>query len=406
MKTVSILMSAISGYGYYYLKTLIEEIPETVAKLCGVIDPEPARSGFYQDIIKKGIPIFLNINEFYSRGYSADLVVISSPIQYHVSQSITALENNSFVLCDKPAGATVQDVYNLIKKKNEVKKWVEIGYQWSFSDPIQSLKKDILSGIYGQPVRLKSLCFWPRDYSYYERNDWAGKIKDEKGKWILDSPANNAYSHFIHNMLFLLGENMSSSAVPESVIAELYKAYDIENYDTVAARIITSDDVELLFYGSHITEKIRNPLFELNFEEATIFMDENSGEITAKNKNGQVKNYGSPDDSHQFQKLYYAIDAVNKKKEVICGPEAAMAQTICINGMQDSFPEIIKFSESMLSKEKNRIWVNGLGECLSDCYKKSILPSEGNFAWAKSGNIINLKNYVYFPEGKIKSSRE
>jgi len=43
-----------------------------------------------------------------------------------------------------------------------------IGYQWSYSEGIQSLKKDILSGLFGKPIRMKSLCLWPRDFAYLQ----------------------------------------------------------------------------------------------------------------------------------------------------------------------------------------------------------------------------------------------
>jgi len=50
---------------------------------------------------------------------------------------------------------------------------------------------------------MKTLCFWQRDENYYRRSGWAGKIKDKKGNWILDSPANNAMAHFLRRFLAL-----------------------------------------------------------------------------------------------------------------------------------------------------------------------------------------------------------
>ena len=41
---VSVLMVAIGGYGYYYLRTLLDEVDPARAVLAGVVDPDAWRS--------------------------------------------------------------------------------------------------------------------------------------------------------------------------------------------------------------------------------------------------------------------------------------------------------------------------------------------------------------------------
>ena len=41
---VRVLMVAIGGYGYYYLQTLLEQVPAERAILAGVVDPEARAS--------------------------------------------------------------------------------------------------------------------------------------------------------------------------------------------------------------------------------------------------------------------------------------------------------------------------------------------------------------------------
>jgi hypothetical protein len=55
-----------------------------------------------------------------------------------------------------------------------------------------------MKGMLGRPKRLKTLVLWPRDFAYYNRNDWAGKKTDQNGRPVLDSVAHNATSHFLH----------------------------------------------------------------------------------------------------------------------------------------------------------------------------------------------------------------
>jgi predicted dehydrogenase len=401
-KPVSVLMVAIGGYGYYYLKTLLEEFPPGEVELAGVVDPNPQLSGHYQSLVNLGTPIFPTIEEFFQSGRTADLTVIASPIHYHAEQSITALKNGSHVLCDKPVAVTVQDVDEMISARDASGRWLMVGYQWSYSDAIQSLKRDILHGAFGKPRRMKTLRLWLRDEAYYRRNDWAGKIRDKEGRWILDSPANNAMAHYLHNMLYLLGDDIHLSAKPVELTAEVYRALDIENYDTVACRILTDRDVELLFYASHATEMDVGTIFELEFEKARITFDEQAQPIIAIGLDGKRREYGSPNDDHQFRKLFQAVRAVHEPQSITCGAEAARALTLCVNGIQDAISEITSFPGSMLvNGAGGKRWVKGLDEALLRCYSQGKQPFELGFTWAYRGKTINLSDYRYYPGGVV-----
>lgn len=392
---VSMLMVGIGGYGYHYLKTIWEELPSDKVQVTGIIDPYADKSGLYPEVVKRSIPVFNTVDEFNQTGHRADLTVISSPIHYHVPQSITALENGSCVLCEKPLCGSIQEADLLIKKRDEVRKWVMVGYQWSYSKAIQSLKNDILKGSFGSPIRMKSLCLWPRDDAYYRRNDWAGKIRDASGRWILDSPANNAMAHYLHNLLYLLGEEIHLSAIPHDVTSEAYRVNPIENYDTIACRIFTVEGIELLFYASHATEKTVNPVFQLEFEDAVIHFSSDQHEIIAVDRKGIRKSYGSPDDDHQFMKLFRAVEMVGKTGIMECGIEAARSHTVCINGIQESALNIDAFPDSLIRRDRaeQRWWAEGLDHALYNCYRDSLLPHEAGIEWAVKAKTCNVKSY-------------
>jgi predicted dehydrogenase len=282
-----------------------------------------------------------------------------------------------------------------------------IGYQWSYSKAIQDLKQDIIKGLFGKPVRLKTLCFWPRVEDYYRKSNWLGRKKDEEGRWILDSPANNAMAHFLHNLFYVLGEKTDMSVQTAEVTAELYRAYPIENFDTVACRIFSEENTELLFYASHVTQLDKGPVFSFEFEQATITYNEISDDITAADRKGKEKHYGSPEESHPLRKLSAAVSSVREPKLVICGLEAARSQTLCVNGIQESCPEILEFPESMIHKEEeeDRLWVDGIEEAFYECYKKGVLPSEEGFSWARAGRAVDLRDYHYYPGGILPADR-
>ena len=400
-RPVSVVLVGISGMGLHYLKALLEEFSPQDILLQAVVDPFPKKSELYPELRQRGIPVFSSLDMFYAEGHSAELAVISSPIHYHVLQSCEALRHGSHVLCEKPLGATIQEAYRLVQAKEEVRRWIMVGYQWSYTEAIQSLKKSVLQGALGKPRRLKTLCLWPRGKDYYEKSTWLGRIKDEAGNWILDSPANNAMAHFLHNLFYVLGERADTSASPVAVEAELYRAYPIENFDSVACRASIQDGVELLFYASHTVPEDRGPMFSFEFEEAQATYGETSDDVVITDIRGKKRHCGSPEAEHPFKKLFEAVKAVRIPIPVLCGPEAASSQILCVNGIQESVPEITNFSDSMINRDnaQNRLWVKGLDEALVTCYQRGILPSEANFPWAQRGKKVDLRDYHFYPGG-------
>jgi predicted dehydrogenase len=398
---VSVVLVGISGMGQPYLEALLAGFSPEEVRLSAVVEPYPERSAYAEELTDREIPVFDSIDQVYE-GEKPDLAVICSPIQYHVSQTCYALEQGSHVLCEKPVGATIQDAEKLVTTTAASKLWVMLGYQWSYSRAIQSLKQAVMNGEFGKPIRMKTLCLWPRDEAYYKRNDWAGKIRDSQDRWILDSPANNAMAHFLHNLFYLLGNKIDGCAMPSEVTAELYRIYPIENYDTVACRSFTHDGVEVLFYASHATSLDLGPMFSMELEQATITYDEASDDIIARDRKGNAKHYGSPEAEHPLLKLFEAIRTIKQPSPVLCGPEASIAQTLCMNGMQESVSAIIDFPDSQIhiDRECGRRWAKDLLQELESCYRRDVLPSEIRLDWADCGQPVDLSNYHRFPREK------
>lgn len=401
---VSIVLVGIGGMGSVYLKALLENRDKGNYEIRGAVDPYPLNCPQLQELQLLEIPIYPSLENFYSRD-SAELAIISSPIQFHCPQTCLALQNGSDVLCEKPITATIQDARMIIEASRRANKWVAVGYQWSFSTAIQTLKQDIAAGQFGKPKRLKCLYLWPRDEAYYARNNWAGKQKDDEGRWILDSPANNAMAHDLHNMFYLLGETRETSARPAQVQAELYRAHGIPNFDTAAARAFTDSGLEILFFVTHVSKNDRGPVLFYEFEKATVWGEGRNSSLQARRADGSVKDYGNPD-AEPMNKLWASIESIRSRKPPACGPEASISQTLCLNGMQDSDPEIVNFPGNLIMSEgepgRRRIWVDGLDAVLETCYQRNRLPNELGIPWSRPGKIINLAGYERFPAyGKV-----
>lgn len=401
--TIRIALVGIGGYGSGYAQELFRTAAARGVELIAGIDPAPERCRVLDDFHRTGTPIYSSLEDFYAQDH-ADLVVLASPIHKHAPQTCLAVTQGAHVLCEKPVCAVIQDAHQMAEAERRSGKFVAIGYQLSFTPVIHRLKQDILKGDLGQPKRLKSCILWPRPASYYHRNQWAGRIRSDSGDWVLDSPANNAMAHYLHNALYLLGSTTTTSAHPNSVQAELYRANPIENYDAAALRVVTDDHVEVLFYAAHTVPNEIHPVFYYEFEAATVEYTAYSGcNLVARFKNGTIRKYGDPTaPGAEWYKLWNCVEAIRSGEPVLCGIAAASAHTRCINGAQES-SEIITIPPAGVRQEPRGTadtltWVVGLQETLQHSFNQGCLPAElGTFPWAKEGNVVALTQYDHFP---------
>jgi predicted dehydrogenase len=394
----------VNGYGRVHVDSVLSGAAEHGVRLVAAIDPEAAACGRLAELRAAGAAIHGDLADFYRGGGAADLVVISAPIHLHVPLSELALANGSHVLCEKPLGATVQEAAGLLRAERDAGRFVAIGYQGSFARAVQELKRDILSGVLGRPRRLKTITLWPRAASYYARNGWAGALKTPGGEWVLDSPVNNATSHYLHNMLFLLGEREDACAVPVRVTAELYRANAISNYDTAALRVLTSGGAEILFYTTHAVARELGPLATYEFERGVVrYTHGVENRFTAVLESGEVRDYGAPD-ADRNGKLWDCVDAVRSGGRPVCGVAAASAQTLCMNGAQDSAGAITDFPSALVSRTAGDdpvTVVAGLDALMIQAFGANVLLAElGGVEWARGGRPLDVTAYASFPGGR------
>ncbi|MFC1453150.1 Gfo/Idh/MocA family protein [Verrucomicrobiota bacterium] len=398
---VSIILAGVGGYGKFYVDTLLSDAASGRVRIVGAVDPLASKSPCLAALERAGVPFFESLRDFYG-GQSAQLAILATPIHRHCPQTCEALENGSNVLCEKPLGATIQEARRMMEARDEARRFVAIGYQWSFSRSVQRLKNDIRGGRFGRPVLLKTIVLGPRTEKYYGRNDWAGAVKSPEGEWVLDSPVNNAMAHYLHNMFYVLGSGTDPAAMPAEVVAELYRVNPITNYDTGVIRCRTLGGVEVLFYTSHAVAEERGPEFTYTFEKARVVCAGWGEPIRALFHDGTVEDYGNPLDEPQ-RKVWNCVDAVLGRDSVACGPESASAQTLCMNGAQESAPDIAEFPRELVLERgdpgERLLYVEGLAEALARAYDSGKLLSDVSVPWAVRGEPVDLRGYTEFPRG-------
>lgn len=389
---VKAALVGISGYGDHYLEWLLNDPRARQLDLVGVADPAPHRCRRTAQLAARAIPVYPSFESLLDAG-PIDLAMICTPIHLHAPQTCAALERGINVLCEKPLAGSAADATRMLAAQKRSAAFAAIGYQWSFSAAVQALKADIAAGVLGRPIRLRALVCFPRPLSYFKRNDWAGKLKSVDGRAVLDSPANNATAHYLHNMLYVLGETRETSASIADVQAELYRANEIDNYDTCAIRCRTASGVEVLFYTTHAVADRAGPQSVYEFEHATVVHDDiGAGQFIARFRDGRVRAYGNPNlDRHE--KIAQCATSVRTGQPVACGIVGAMPHTLCVLAAQKSVGRIVDFPPAVLTRmdcgDDTMLVVRGLAEVITSCYERGVLPAElGGVPWAEPGRAV------------------
>ena len=113
-----------------------------------------------------------------------------------------------------------------------------------------------------------------------------------------------------------------------------------------------------------------------------------------------VKEYGNPHQGVEF-KLGNSIKASLGEGGIVCGPEAAMMHTLCMNGAQESVPSVGEFPWRDVYKagapgSQIRV-MTGLAEQMEGAYDANLLPGEYQpMPWTQVGRKVSLKDYKSF----------
>ena len=85
MKEIRVLLIGVGGYGMGYAREMLEHGAEKHAAIAGVVDPYAVSSPVYQALKDANVRFYDSVEDFYAAD-SADLAVVSTPIQFHARQ--------------------------------------------------------------------------------------------------------------------------------------------------------------------------------------------------------------------------------------------------------------------------------------------------------------------------------
>ena len=225
------------------------------AKLICTCDPRAAAFAQERETLgfaARGVQVFADYRAMLAaRARDLDLVVIPTPINLHAEMHAAATALGLPVYLEKPPTLDHAELERMIAADTRAAKSSLVGFNFIVEKPRLALKERLLAGEFGALRSTTLSALWPRPASYFQRNDWAGRLM-MADRPVLDSCFGNAMAHFVHNMLFWAGPHVLHSwAQLATVRAELYRAHAIEGADTFFVEATTTTGVNQRFALSH-----------------------------------------------------------------------------------------------------------------------------------------------------------
>ncbi|WP_456460933.1 Gfo/Idh/MocA family protein [Reichenbachiella sp.] len=150
-----------------------------------------------------GCKAYASLEEMLASESQIDLMSICSPNGLHAAHSISCLNADHHVLCEKPLAINSYDCGEMIKCAEKKNKRLFVIKQNRFNPPVEAVKKAIDEGRLGTIQSVQLSCFWNRNEDYYA-NSWKGSIDLDGGTLYTQ------FSHFIDLLYWIVGDVKSA----------------------------------------------------------------------------------------------------------------------------------------------------------------------------------------------------
>lgn len=397
---IRVALIGVSGYGGIHLKALQHLHQEGKVRLVAATVINAAEvPGKCQGLGEIGCRLYADYGKMLTtESGNVDLCCVPTGIAWHSDMTTAALAAGCHVLVEKPAAATVQEVDAMIRAKNAANRMVAVGFQHLYSETYATLKRRVMAGEIGRLREIRVKASWPRTSAYYTRNEWAGRLVSQ-GRWILDSPANNALAHFLMAALHLAGPILLEAANPLGVEAELYRAQEIESFDTIAARVDTDSGVQILFAVTHSSSIREDPVIELLGSNGAIRWEINEAQTTGPNdRKGTPYSSPSPTDSRNLM-FARVLAQIHGQEREACPLEEARKHTLVVNALHGAVPiHDIPDSFRISCEGENGIQheIKGINDALGRTFESGALLSELGLPWTTDATAVEISNIREF----------
>ena len=347
----------------------------------------------------QGVRLVPGVEELLSLGpQSLDVITVPTGIGLHVPFSVQGLRRGFAVLVEKPVAGTVQEVDELRAARDGAGRPVLVGFQYMYMDYVRRLKQALLEGRIGRVREVRGLVCWPRPASYYRRNSWAGRLQQE-GRWVLDSPIQNACAHYLLLCLYFADDGSPGVAEPSRVRAELYRANPIESADTVSLEVETATGVRVLFLTTHASSERIDPLIGIIGDTGQASFELAGATVTTAGGTERWPCESAP--MNPFRAMVEVLRGSTAAAQ--CSLEMARPQTVAVNAAHLSSP-VRPVPERFISREPAanpqdvQCCISGIVPAFREAFERGVSASAlGTLDWARMGEWVDARGVDRFP---------
>ncbi|MBN1350741.1 Gfo/Idh/MocA family oxidoreductase [candidate division KSB1 bacterium] len=405
MKNVCLV--GIGGYAAKHLKILQMLEKEKAVNLHSIVVRDRNKYAKQVDELdSSGVIIYPAYQKMLTYGQDKiDIIALPIALMDLAPYAIQALENGYDVILEKPGAVTIQDADKLIQAEKASDRYLAIAYQFTYSSSISLILNTIESGDFGKVNRIKVLIGWPRGWDYYRNKNWLGKLKIEN-RWVLDGPLSNATSHFLNNALMILHAKNHDTAI-KHVTAELYRANDIDSYDTCCLKAAMTDGAELLFVSTHAINKRIDPVMEIDTEKALISWNFIEEKTVIRYKGRNKKIFKERNTEEKYQNIFRDMVTVSsmRTRRPKATMELSRPQVLVSNLAFESAEGILTLPEEYLKtttdKYGKKTIIKDMETIITRAYDENKLFSEIELSWAAGTKKVAAKGYANFPKSRI-----
>ena len=387
-----IALVGVTGYGHVHFNHLRALAGQGLCDFAAaaVVNPEhPDAAEPLEWLRSRGAAVYPTAEDlFAAEAGRLDLVTLPVGISAHEPLVKAALAAGANVLVEKPAAGCTAAVDRMIAAERAAAPLrVFVGFQHVSAPEVRDIKRTIASGALGKPRSIVVTGIWPRNDAYYARNTWAARQTAPDGTPIRDSPANNAFAHYLNLALLFASTDPALPARPLSAEGALWRARPgIETFDTCMVRFAADSGAEIALCLSHAAKTSENPRIRVDCERGTVLWT-HEGPWEIRDSGGAILSQGVAEPPHKamFKAALNAVSegaslcavasAENAPERVtpcLCTLPMARAQVEAIEVMSETL-SVTSLSESATCLPGGQWVIDGVSEAFAGVLATGLL---------------------------------
>src|SRR6266581_3327617 len=213
---------AVAGAGLIGLRHIEETQRSQSAQLSAIVDPSPRAAEIAK---REGVPLYSSLDELIAKA-RPDGIVLATPNQMHVEQSLQCIAAGVPVLVEKPIAHTLEEGKRLVEAAERANAKLLVGHHRPHSPILHKAVETVKSGVLGPIVGvIGSAVFYKPDSEGYYDGPNAWRREPGGGPILLNM------IHEVGNLRALVGEIVAVQAFASNAT----RGFPVE--DTVAINL-------------------------------------------------------------------------------------------------------------------------------------------------------------------------